>query len=239
MTKDQLVQLDKLVRVQQFGETYNAQFPDASPGRQAFGAVETAIATLNREAATRVSRASEGATRKPVARAALVARLDAIARTARLIAQTTPGFDEPFKLPRPVNYGVVLSAAHAFLRDVEPLAAQFIARGLSVDFVTDLRTALGGLERAHADREAGRVARSSAQTGIRLAIKSGATAVSAIDLIVRYQFAADAEMQAAWRRARRVGGRHQAKTVANPVTSSPPAPRAEHGALDSAVDPAA
>ena len=205
--------------------------------RQALEGLRAAVAALNQDAATRVSRQQQGVERKPVARDALARKLDAIARTARMIAKTIPGFDEPFQLPRPVKYegfdepfqlprpvkyAVVLTAGHAFLRDAEPLAAQFIAHGMAADFVDDLRKALTAFEEAHAEREAGVVARSSAREGVRNAVKAANAAVNTIDLIVRYQHTADSEMQSAWQRARLLGGRRarKATTPKEPITTA-------------------
>ena len=222
MTTDQLVRFNMFVRVLQFLEAFASLCPEGSTARQALEGLRAAVAALNQDAATRVSRQQQGVERKPVARDALARKLDAIARTARMIAKTIPGFDEPFQLPRPVKYAVVLTAGHAFLRDAEPLAAQFIAHGMAADFVDDLRKALTAFEEAHAEREAGVVARSSAREGVRNAVKAANAAVNTIDLIVRYQHTADSEMQSAWQRARLLGGRRarKATTPKEPITTA-------------------
>lgn len=224
VNKEDLARLDMFVRVNEFGDNYATDLPAGSAGQQSLDAIRRAVTTMTQDSATRVSLRLAGTNRRPALRDELATQLDAIARTAQLIATTTEGFAEPFQVPRPVRYGVVLSAAHAFLRDAAPVTAPFIANGLPATFLDTLRTTLTAFEQARRDHEAARVELSSARAGMRRAIADGMQAVKALDLIVRYQFAGNAEMQAAWRRARLIGARRGLKPVTAPVVTTPVQP---------------
>ncbi len=240
MTREQKLGSDRLNRVQRFGQDFASHFREGSPARQAFEALAPVVNALNQDAANGVSTAFDGVSQKPAAKDALVLELDAIARTARLIAQSTPGFDERFQPPRPRTYRRVLSTAHAYLREAEPAAPQFIARGLPVDFVSRLRSAVQAFERASEARDSGALARASAREGVKTALREGLRLVRTLDLIIRYQFRHEPEMQASWQRAVNLGGRRHKKDTANrpdtptpaPPTTSPPVHLAESSTSD-------
>ena len=193
-------------RILQFGEFYKSRILEGSPLRRAFTKLATAVGAFNEDAAAERTRARDGRKTLQVSRGALVFRLDAIARTAEVIAHTVPGFDARFRLPRPKRDPVILATGHGFLREAEPFTAQFVEHGLPETFLGDLRTALTEYEAAVNVRETGKVARAAVQARLRKAQDAGREAVDAIDVIVRYQFADDAEMQNAWQRARRQDG---------------------------------
>lgn len=230
MTKKQNVRYEMFRRVQQFGEGRRVLFPEGSGGAQAFAALSAAVDGLSQDAAAQLSSARDGIEQKRNARQALRFRLDAITRTARVIAQTTPAFDERFGPARPVNEQVLRSAARVFLQDAAPRATEFVARGLPENFLETLRAALDRFERASEVVAAGSLTRAAAQAGIRAALRDGTEAVRAIDVIVRYQFASDSEMQAAWARARQLPRRVSSQParpeepVVPPATTSPVPP---------------
>lgn len=204
MNKEQRVRLGRFHRVQQFADRYQSQFPEGSPAAVAVGKLARAVEAIKGEASARVARTRAGREQKPSARAALVHRLDAIARTARVIGRGNPGFAEPFALPRPKRDDVIVATAAAFIRDAQPLAARFTENGLPAAFLEDLRRSQAAFEQALALKADGRVASASAQAAIREAETLGNAAIEALDVIVRYQFAADAAMQAGWTNARRL-----------------------------------
>lgn len=232
MEKRVNVRFEMFRRVLQFGVAYTSRFLEASPAARAFAALSTIVDALNDDAGTSLANLREGRDQKTAAREALILRLDAIARMAQVIAQTSPGFDERFVLPRPKNHQRVLATAHAFVDHVAPVAAQFVAHGLPEDFVATLTAALENYERASAARDAGRLARASATAGARKALAEGRRLVRQLDVIVRYQFAGDDAMQGAWARARHLDGlplrpsttgtRPTAPTT--PVTTTPTGP---------------
>lgn len=227
MTNQQNAYFESFRRIKQFGDTYESQFPENSPGRRAFGTLATILTASTQDAAVSITNAREGAVQKRTARRALVFQLDAIARTARVIGETVSGFEERFVSPRPSTDRVVLATAHGFVKEASPVAAQLIANGLPDDFLTELTAALAAYERATSAHNAGKLARASANAGVAVAIRTGMKAVRAVDVIIRYQFADHAEMQAAWRRAKRLSGLPQPKNpVAAPTANPTPVTKA-------------
>lgn len=215
------VRYDMFRRVQQFRDEHQTLFPEGSPGAQAFAGLDAAVDALSQGAAVQRSSARDGIEQKRNARQALRFRLDAIARTAQVIAQTTPGFDEGFGLARPVNQQVLLAAARVFLEDAAPRAAAFVARGLPEDFVDSLRLAFERFEQASDVVAARSLRRAAAAAGIRTAVRQGMDAVRAIDVIVRYQLAIDSEVQAAWRRARQIPRRQPLRVSPSDSPATP------------------
>src|SRR6185295_6609052 len=92
-------QYEMLVRVRDFGDNYGHLFPGSSVARENFTAVAAAIKELDgqdlRHMAASASALLEQKTRT---RAALLARLQAIGHTARVLAKAAPGLDERFPM---------------------------------------------------------------------------------------------------------------------------------------------
>lgn len=225
MNRKQSVKTQTFRRVQQFGDQYTSQFAPASPIGQAFAKLATIVDAFMQDAAAQHTRAREGREKYGATRTALLFQLKAITRTARVVAQSRPelpGFDERFRMPGGRRSAVLLAAAQGVLAEAEPFAAQFIAHGLPDTFIADLRKAVADCDTASNLREAGKLARASAQAGLVQAAADATATIKAIDVIVRYQFAHDAEMQSAWTRAKRQDGLPLPKTDAASPTSSPP-----------------
>lgn len=223
MNRSEIARLEMFRRVEKFGETYQSRFPEAVPSAAAFAELSTIVGALQGDAAASIANTREGRDATRAAREALVQRLDTVARMARVIARTRPGFDARFVRPRPKGYQLVRSTAHAYLTAVEPQAAAFVASGMPTDFVDTLRAALERFEAASGTRDVGKLARASAHAGIRSAMKEGRAAVSKIDVLVRYHFAREPEVMAAWTRAFKLEGLPSPKeTTTPPTTVSPP-----------------
>lgn len=218
------VKWQTFVRVKEFGDRYKTLFAETSPIGQAFARLGRALGVFMREAGDQHVLAREGRETQRQARAALIFRLKALTRTARVIADTvpaSPGFDEPFTMPSVKRNSALLAAGKGLLTAAEPRAAQFIANGLPEGFVADLQKAVTDFEEAIGKREAGKVARASTERRLRVATAQGNAAIKAIDVIVQFQFADDEEMQSAWQRAKRQDGLPLPKDV---PTSSPTPP---------------
>lgn len=224
MTRSETVRLEMFLRADTFGDTYEGRFAEVPASAAAFGELSGVITTLQQDAAASIANAREGRAATRAAREALVQRLDTIARMARVIARTQPGFDARFVRPRPRGQTMVLSTARAYLAAVEPQSAAFIAQGMRPDFVEALRTGISSLEAASGTRDLGLLARASARAGIRQAIKDGRAAIAKIDALVRCHFAHDGEVMAAWARASRLDGvpssrPDKAETPGNPPST--------------------
>jgi len=95
MTTRQTRKYEMLQRVHTFGLARRDQFPAESLSGEAFRAVGVAVAELARHAASKVTTLNEGLRAKRETRRTLVERLKAMARCARAIEVTSPGFSEP------------------------------------------------------------------------------------------------------------------------------------------------
>jgi hypothetical protein len=91
MNEDERRQYEMLVRVRDFGGGYGDLFPASSVARRNFAAVAAAVAELDaQELAHMAASVSARAERKTMEREALLARLQAINQTARVLAEEAP-----------------------------------------------------------------------------------------------------------------------------------------------------
>jgi hypothetical protein len=207
MDKNQRRQYEMFVRVSDFGHANGDRFPASTKGGDAFAAVEAAVTALNQHTATQFSSRREargGPSTDTAAYKAMVAMLDAIGHTAKAVAMDTAGVEGRFRVPKAHGKLAVVNAARAFARDVEPLAAQFVAHGMPADFVAQLTTRIAAVEQALQAREAGRELHASADASISAALDSGLAAVHRLDAIVGNVFVDDASAMAGWTVARRI-----------------------------------
>jgi hypothetical protein len=120
-----------LVRVPDFGVGYGHLFPASSVARQKFAAVAAAATDLDAQELTHMTASvSARAHRKTLEREALAARLQAISRTARVLAAEAPGLDRQFEVPNPPTDHALLTTGRKFARDAEPFSSEFVAQGM-------------------------------------------------------------------------------------------------------------
>jgi hypothetical protein len=207
-----------LVRVRDFGDNYGHLFPESSVARESFTAVAAAIKELDaqdlRHMAASASALLEQKTR---AREALLARLQAIGQTARVLATAAPGLGEQFPVPAEPSDQRLLTIGRKFARDVEPLSSQFIAHGMPVTLVADLNALVDGFDRALRDRGLGRETRRAAHASTKAALSSGIAAVRSLNAIVINHLSDDEVTTTVWEQARRIVYPERAKrTEATP-----------------------
>jgi hypothetical protein len=225
MTAQETRRYEMLVRVRKFGETHREHFPKGSVGGKALAAVAEAVDELSRHAVLQLSGAEDGSTSKWRVRAALVERLDAVGRAARVIAEEVAGFDDPFRLPRVrLADQKLITAGRKVVQDAEANKARFIAHGMPTAFVAELTDLVDQFEQAVRERQAGKGQRAAAQAGITTAIEAGMAAARKLDLIVENQLRDDAMTQAQWDRDRRVDHRRRGRrdAVVSPVAPAGP-----------------
>ena len=228
-----------LVRVRDFGLERGGLFPSSTPGGQMFAAVAASVTELSRHATTQQSgggAARKGVTSKAVARQALRAQLEKIARTARALAGDTPDLDDRFRLPPGQTDQALLSTARAFAADATPLATVFVSHELPQTFLVDLAQAIERFEEAIHDRAVGKGTHAAARAGIQAAMRSGFAAVRKLDAIVLNKLDHDLEALAAWESARHVEqpprarkGAAKATTPTPPIASATPAAATANG----------
>ncbi len=204
MKKSQIARKNMLVRIREFGEVHQAAFAADSIGGRALVTVAEVLGEIDAHSGTQRGARGEGQPARKSARQVLASRLDAVTRTARAIGQTTPGFDQPFRLSRPATDHVLLTSATVFAVDAEPAKAQFVARGLPATFIDGIRTAADELRQAIAVCNASLRQRTAARIGIDEALARGDVAVRELDAVVTNQFAGDPATVGVWQSLRRV-----------------------------------
>ena len=192
---------EMFLRVRDFLGMHTAAFPPASMGGQLFVALAGIVEELDTHATAQMSSQSatrQSTTTKATARAALREDLEAIARTARVMALDTPGLEDRFRLPRGSNDQTLLSVARAFAADALPLKAQFIQHEMPANFLEDLAADIADFEQAISNQGLSTDAQVAATEAIDSAIERGLTTVRKLHAVVRNKFANDAATLAAW-----------------------------------------
>lgn len=209
-------------RVRDFGEAHRDLFPESSEGGQAFATVAAAVAKLGTNARSKLSSTRDGRQAKVAAREALLDRLDAIVRTARAIAEKTPGFDDPFHLPRKQDDESLLLACPLFIDEAEAKKERFVRHGLSETFVADLNALVDQFGQAVRLVDAAKQRTKVARTGIVAAQLAGLAAIRQLDVIVVNQLEHDPDALAHWEEARRIEYSNRRRSAAAPADKPVP-----------------
>lgn len=193
-----------LGRVRTFGELHKERFPEGSESAKGFAVVREMVEKIegftdSRATAKRVSRQE-----KRVAKAALAARIGAIARSARMLGKSVPGADARFPLPTRQGDVAVLQGGRLFVKEAEPLKDTFIRCGLPATFHDDLQQAVAALENAIAGCDAGKTGLFVWRKAIREAVRRGVDAVGSLDVFVVNTLAHDTMLVDEWKKGRRV-----------------------------------
>jgi hypothetical protein len=199
--------LETFVRVRAFGEERAASFPTDSLGGEQFNIIAEVVETLNSTITAQTSGKSsvqQATSSRTDAREALRESMQAISRTARVMALDIPGLENKFRMPRSGSDQALLYAARAFLGDAEPLKDEFIRHELPATFLEDLRADITNLERAMSRQNTGRGAQVTATASIEQTVERGMNALRRLDAIVRNKFRDDPATLAAWEHARHV-----------------------------------
>jgi hypothetical protein len=197
-----------LGRCASFGDAEAASFPAASLGGKLFAELRSINAELDASAARQSSgrnTTGQGTTTKGDARDNLRDDLEAISRTARAIAEVTPGLEDKFRLPRGrANDQELLAAARAFAADALPMKATFIEYGMPADFLEDLAEDIQTFVDAVELQETGKRDSAVATAAIDDLISRGMQIVRRLDAIVHNILRDKPDKLAGWERARHV-----------------------------------
>jgi hypothetical protein len=216
--------LEMFIRVRQFGVAQADVFPANTRGSEVIAELSAVITELEGHAAKQSSGKRAGKEETAVKNAALSELqedLEAISRTARALALSTPGLDDKFRLPRNVGLQGWLAAARSFAQDADPLKAEFIRRGLPADFLEDLQADIATLEASINSKAQKSGTQVAATVAIDDAIERGMNVVRELDAIVRNVFRDDPATLAHWTSASHTerASRQRAAT-----TPAPPPP---------------
>lgn len=198
---------DMCVRVRQHGLARAAAFPANTRGHELYAAVDTSIKNMEQHSSTQAMRAHgarEKTAQKRAAADALRALVEVVSRTARSMSRETPGMAEKFRLPSSKKTRTWLATARAFVTDAEPLADEFVRRGMAPDFVDDLKARILAVQQAVDGRAQQSEGRVTATAAVAAAAKLGLASVRELDAVVRNVFAGNDAELAAWESASHV-----------------------------------
>lgn len=218
--------LETLLRVQVFGVAHAASFPAGSRGRELFTALDATITGIQAHATEHDTgkRASQQmSASKNVARDSLLAQLEAINRTARVLALRSPGLEKEFRMPLPFPAQDLLNAARSFFANATPLKANFIREELPADFLDQLTAAISDFETSISEANRTKGAKVSAHAAQDEDIGQGMSLLQQLDVNVRNKFSSDRAVLAEWASASHVE-RHSSsgKQPDNPPGPPPP-----------------
>ena len=215
---------EMFLRVREFGTMNASHFPAGTLAADLFTRLQNTIAALDDHTTAQSSgirAAQESSTSKAAARDDLRRDLEAIARTARSMAFTTPGMEDRFRAPRSISEQALLSLARSFAADAAPLKAEFIRRGLAANFLEDLNSDIDVFESAITRRIQSRETHVTATAGIDELIDEGVDVVRELGPVIRNIFSDEPSTLAAWLSASHV------QRVDSP--NRPPAPNSNGG----------
>lgn len=212
------------VRVKNFGISVVGDFAPTSVGGRLFALVEAIANEIESHTSSQVSgfgTARQETVSRAQARADLRDTLEGINRTARAMADTVPGLDNKFRLPRNSNDQELLATARSFAMDVVPFSAQFVAHELPDDFIGDLDSDIAALENA-IDRQSNAVGdHIAARAALDDAIGRGVDAVRKLGAIVKNKYGERPAVLAEWTS---VSHTERSRRRSAPAILSPSAP---------------
>lgn len=217
---------EMFLRVREYGAGHAAEFPPTSLAGELLARLNSVIEEMDTHTAAQASGQSgsmESSASKAAARDELRRDLEAISRTARAMARTTPGIEDKFRAPRSISDQALLVLARAFAADALSLKTEFTRRGLPDDFLDDLASDIEEFERAIDQKIQKREAQVAATAAIDDALERGVDAVRELDAIMRNKLADDPASLAAWRSASHTQRAPRPPTPASP-TPPPPTP---------------
>src|SRR5438045_1873981 len=161
--------LETFVRVRDFGAEHANLFRSDSLAPDQFEIVQQVVAEMNIYLTTQTSgkgSVQQATVTRAEAREALREDMQALARTARVMAIDTPGLENKFRMPRSGSDQALLQAARAFAADAVPLKDEFIRHELPNSFVEDLLSDIANLEHAVVGQNTGRETHISASISV-------------------------------------------------------------------------
>jgi hypothetical protein len=245
MTNRDTRQFEMLERVRQFGEAHRNLFPKKTEGGRAFATVATVVTELTGYDDAREKASQLGKKAKASVRRALLEKLKAVSRTARVIAEKEPGFGDQFRMPKaskPADQAV-LGAGRVFIDEAEPVKATFLAHGLKDPFIAELKDLVQKFGEAIREREIGKERRAVAYKGMTAALSTGLAAARALDVFVANELGGDRTALNTWEHDRKVeAARRPRRATADPPSTPAPdlaAPQAAAPASAGTSAPAA
>ncbi len=225
MTDTERRRFETFLRVRAFMTDRSAQFPSTTLAGELLTQLNAVIDEMNTHTTAQTSGRSavlQSSTSKAAARDELRRDLDAISRTARVLASSITGLEDKFRAPRSVSDQALLATARAFAADALPLAAEFKRRGLPDDFLEDLNADIAEFEQAINEKIRKRGAQVAATAAIDDALERGINIVRELDAIMRNRLSSDHAPLAAWLSASHTQRSPRRSTTETPETPETP-----------------
>jgi hypothetical protein len=226
MTDNERRKYEMFLRVREFGAGRAAEFPPSTFAGELFNVINSVVGELAAHATAQSSgmgAAQESTASKAAARDELRRDLEAMSRTARVMAFAAPGLESKFRMPRSFSDQALLATARAFAADAQTLKTDFTRRGLPEDFLEDLAGDIEEFEQAVARTMQRRGTHVAATAAIDAAIERGVNAARELDVIMRNKFAAAPPALAEWLSASHTQRTPRREPAPQPDTP-PPAP---------------
>ena len=152
---------------------------------------------------------------KKRARTALLATMNRTNKTARFIASSVPGFDDPFKLPRSESDAALLYTARLFVERATACADLFIKFSMPADFIAEMNTHIRNIEQAIESREAILKRLKGTTAAIDAGLKECMNTLFKLDIVMANTLRDDPVTRTAWNSARHVKRAPQKKKAAS------------------------
>jgi hypothetical protein len=196
---------DVLGRIRDFGATYGDLFPESSLASQAFAVVSNAVEEIQgNDVSATAAQVGARSTRTQTARRALRERLLLMARTAAVLPDVEAGFREHFTLPAKTSDQALLTIARQSVQRATPMAATFVAHGMTPAFLRELTALIDGFEGALRARGGSRGEVVAARAAIREALTAAFKAIRQLDVIVANHLTSNPVALEVWHQAKRI-----------------------------------
>lgn len=216
--------LETFRRMFDVGQAHASDFAPNSLATQLFTVLGDVIAKLGQHSSKHVSSrgaARQGTATRDEARDILRELMEAIRRSARVMAADVPGLDNKFRMPPAGNDQLLLTTARAFLADATPMAAQFIAYELPANFLQNLADAIAALETAMSEQSGGFGNAAAARAEIEEAIELGMDTKRKLDAIMKNKYANNPAVLAEWASASHIERAPKHKAEPSQPTTTP------------------
>jgi hypothetical protein len=207
MNEQQKKQIERMRRTAEFGTSFENDFAPSSKGRPLLAELKELLHEVESKVKKPRGRGPARGYSSPKQQALKTLRddLEHISRTARLIETHNPALAGKFIMPDKRRKDELASAARQFIRDAQPLKAEFYAYELPPTFLDDLEASLSNYENSEAKpQDPAQPAKNNADNTIKGFLTRGSQLVDALDVVIHNKYRGQLETLAAWESAKAV-----------------------------------
>lgn len=192
---------ETFLSVREYGTVQSALFPSSSHAGEVLTELNDIINQIEAQASAQSSgkmSVRESVQSKAATRDELRRSIEAICRTASVMAFTIPGLANKFRIPAGLKDQEMLTLARSILTDAPPYQSEFIKRGLKAVFLEELGAQANRFEEAITRKIRGKETHVTATATLDHLIERGLRCLRELDVIMRNTFADDPASLAAW-----------------------------------------